>query len=471
MVRSGSPEEGEIVDLTVSEREDHRAGISDRNIDKVTNRSSLAARAPVNQRRRAQAPSSRPGRQRRRSRSRSWSRSRSRSPIAGNDTQKGGDLELDASEVINGSKKEQIECRESEKQDRQDKHVLTPTEKRIKQTAKEEAENQQNVEKISQQSTSWHNPVVDNLISAGKLCLVLDLDHTLLHSVMFSELEPSVDAWLQGRAEADAALPHQENRMLFRISGMQMFSGNVAYASAVIPFLDPTGSLFGGRIIAQGAERPEDMRIDQPKALEHGLEARESITIVVDDSFAVWQAHASSLIMVERYLYFPSNRLVVKGTSLLENQKDEDLKAGMLMITLNLLEKMHAEVFKALKDSSAASKTTKTTFEGAKSDVRHVLTNYRKKVLKGVHLVFSRVIPLEQDPKTHELWRMAEAFGASCSAVMQPGVTTHLVAGDAGTEKVLAARAQGIAVVSPLWLRGCCLLWKRLDEKKYAVGR
>ncbi|KAH7618016.1 putative RNA polymerase II C-terminal domain phosphatase-like 3 [Nannochloris sp. 'desiccata'] len=465
MVRSGSPEEGEIVDLTVSEREDHRAGISDRNIDKVTNRSSLAARAPVNQRRRAQAPSSRPGRQRRRSRSRSWSRSRSRSPIAGNDTQKGGDLELDASEVINGSKKEQIECRESEKQDRQDKHVLTPTEKRIKQTAKEEAENQQNVEKISQQSTSWHNPVVDNLISAGKLCLVLDLDHTLLHSVMFSELEPSVDAWLQGRAEADAALPHQENRMLFRISG------NVAYASAVIPFLDPTGSLFGGRIIAQGAERPEDMRIDQPKALEHGLEARESITIVVDDSFAVWQAHASSLIMVERYLYFPSNRLVVKGTSLLENQKDEDLKAGMLMITLNLLEKMHAEVFKALKDSSAASKTTKTTFEGAKSDVRHVLTNYRKKVLKGVHLVFSRVIPLEQDPKTHELWRMAEAFGASCSAVMQPGVTTHLVAGDAGTEKVLAARAQGIAVVSPLWLRGCCLLWKRLDEKKYAVGR
>lgn len=41
---------------------------------------------------------------------------------------------------------------------------------------------------------------------------------------MFSELEPSVDAWLQGRAEADAALPHQENRMLFRISGMQMYT-------------------------------------------------------------------------------------------------------------------------------------------------------------------------------------------------------------------------------------------------------
>ena len=80
------------------------------------------------------------------------------------------------------------------------------------------------------------------------------------------------------------------------------------------------------------------MLIDQPKALKHGLEAREAVTIVVDDSFAVWQAHVGSLIMVERYIYFPSNRNVVKGTSLLENHKDEDMKAGMLMITLDLLE-------------------------------------------------------------------------------------------------------------------------------------
>jgi RNA polymerase II C-terminal domain phosphatase-like 3/4 len=315
---------------------------------------------------------------------------------------------------------------------------------------------------------------------------------------MFSELEPSVESWLQGRAEADAALSRQENASLFRISGMQMYTklrpgvreflrrtaekfelwihtnGNVAYASAVVPFLDPTGALFGGRIIAQGAERPEDMRVDQPKGLIHGLEVRESITIVVDDSFAVWQAHASSLVMVERYLYFPSTRLAVKGTTLLEKQKDEDAKAGMLMITLELLEKMHAEVFKTLKNAASPSKSTRraaATTQSSQIDVRKILTNNRKKVLKGVNLVFSRVIPLEQDPKTHELWKMAEAFGANCSAVMQPGVTTHLVAGDGGTEKVSMARAQGIAVVSPLWLRGCCLLWKKLEEKQYAVRR
>jgi hypothetical protein len=41
---------------------------------------------------------------------------------------------------------------------------------------------------------------------------------------MFSELEPLVDAWLQGRAETDAALPQQEKRMLFRSTGMQMYT-------------------------------------------------------------------------------------------------------------------------------------------------------------------------------------------------------------------------------------------------------
>jgi RNA polymerase II C-terminal domain phosphatase-like 3/4 len=274
---------------------------------------------------------------------------------------------------------------------------------------------------------------------------------------MYTKLRPGVREFLRRTAEKFELWIHT--------------NGNLAYASAVIPFLDPTGCLFAGRIIAQGAERPEDMRIDQPKALIHGLEARESISIVVDDSFAVWQAHASSLIMVERYLYFPSNRLPIKGASLLEKKRDEDIKAGMLMKTLELLEKVHAEVFKTLQNVASPSKSHSSSKRTAKIDVRQVLTNHRKKVLKGVNIVFSRIIPLEQDPKTHELWKMAEAFGANCSAVMQPGKTTHLVAGDSGTEKASAARAQGIAVVSPLWLRGSCYLWKKLDERQYAAPR
>lgn len=51
-----------------------------------------------------------------------------------------------------------------------------------------------------------------------------------------------------------------------------------------------------------------------------GLEGREAVAIVVDDSTAVWEHHAFNLLSVERYIYFPSSRrqFNMKGKSLLE---------------------------------------------------------------------------------------------------------------------------------------------------------
>lgn len=67
-------------------------------------------------------------------------------------------------------------------------------------------------------------------------------------------------------------------------------------------------------------------------------------------------------------------------------------------------------------------------------------------VLAGLTLVFTRVIPLEQEPATHPLWRMAESFGARCSTVLD-AATTHLIAAASGTEKVLQASAEGRGVL------------------------
>lgn len=68
-------------------------------------------------------------------------------------------------------------------------------------------------------------------------------------------------------------------------------------------------------------------------------------------------------------------------------------------------------------------------------DVRIVMEQERRKVLQGCSLVFSRVMPLEQDPRTHALWRMAEQYGATCSTHCSDA-TTHVVAAARGTEKV-----------------------------------
>ena len=46
-------------------------------------------------------------------------------------------------------------------------------------------------------------------------------------------------------------------------------------------------------------------------------------------------------------------------------------------------------------------------------DVRQHLQQLRRQVLAGVHLVFSHVIPLEQDVTQHPLWQLATQV---CSA-------------------------------------------------------
>lgn len=136
-----------------------------------------------------------------------------------------------------------------------------------------------------------------------------------------------------------------------------------------------------------------------------------------------------------------------------------------------------------------------------------------------MRLVFTRVIPLEQDPSSHPLWRLAESFGATC-AINLDAATTHVIAGASGTEKVcssrrlersrlpvrqhscmlglnlggrgalhawvcsssmqraccrrphaqvLTARQMGKWVVTPAWLECSCILWKRANEDRFLV--
>ena len=59
----------------------------------------------------------------------------------------------------------------------------------------------------------------------------------------------------------------------------------------------------------------------------------------------------------------------------------------------------------------------------------------RLQVLQGTFLLFSGVIPLQQSPQEHPLWRMAVKFGARCTIEKHEDVT-HVVAKSSLTEKV-----------------------------------
>lgn len=54
-----------------------------------------------------------------------------------------------------------------------------------------------------------------------------------------------------------------------------------------------------------------------------GLEGREGVAIIVDDTSRVWPAHARNLLPVERYLWFPSamRHFGFPGPSLMEQHR------------------------------------------------------------------------------------------------------------------------------------------------------
>ena len=57
-------------------------------------------------------------------------------------------------------------------------------------------------------------------------------------------------------------------------------------------------------------------------------------------------------------------------------------------------------------------------------------------VLAGVHIMFSRVIPLQDGhPEWHPMWRKAVKLGATCTTHPSDAVT-HVAAYVNGTEKV-----------------------------------
>ncbi|CAL8993577.1 unnamed protein product [Prunus brigantina] len=318
------------------------------------------------------------------------------------------------------------------------------------------------------------------MFAAHKLCLVLDLDHTLLNSAKFVEVDPVHDEILRKKEEQDREKPQ---RHLFRFHHMGMWTklrpgiwnflekasqlfelhlytmGNKLYATEMAKVLDPTGALFAGRVISRGDDGdPEDgdERIPKSKDLE-GVLGMESAVVIIDDSVRVWPHNKLNLIVVERYTYFPCSRrqFGLLGPSLLEIDHDERQEDGTLASSLAVIEKIHQLFFSHSSLDEA--------------DVRNILASEQRKILAGCRIVFSRVFPVgEVKPHLHPLWQTAEQFGAVCTNQIDDQVT-HVVANSLGTDKVNWALSSGKYVVHPGWVEASALLYRRANEQDFAI--
>ncbi|WVZ51525.1 hypothetical protein U9M48_002664 [Paspalum notatum var. saurae] len=318
------------------------------------------------------------------------------------------------------------------------------------------------------------------MFSARKLCLVLDLDHTLLNSAKFIEVDPIHEEILRKKEEQDRSLPE---RHLYRFHHMNMWTklrpgiwnflekasklfelhlytmGNKLYATEMAKVLDPTGALFAGRVISRGDDGDpfdSDERVPKSKDLD-GVLGMESAVVIIDDSVRVWPHNRHNLIVVERYTYFPCSRrqFGLPGPSLLEIDRDERPEDGTLASSLAVIERIHRNFFSHPNLNEA--------------DVRSILASEQRRILAGCRIVFSRVFPIgDTSPHLHPLWQTAEQFGAVCTNQIDDRVT-HVVANSLGTDKVNWALSTGRFVVHPGWVEASALLYRRANEHDFAV--
>ncbi|XP_031782575.1 RNA polymerase II subunit A C-terminal domain phosphatase [Nasonia vitripennis] len=139
------------------------------------------------------------------------------------------------------------------------------------------------------------------------------------------------------------------------------------------------------------------------------------------------------------------------------NSQEMEDQDDYLLYLEDILKRIHTE-FYAEGDSEPRSRTLK-----------EIIPKVRSRVLKGLCLTFSGLVPNNQKLHQSRAYKVARAFGAQASQDLTEQ-TTHLVAIQPGTVKVREAKRQGkVKIVNPDWLWTCAERWEHVDERLYPL--
>lgn len=160
------------------------------------------------------------------------------------------------------------------------------------------------------------------------------------------------------------------------------------------------------------------------------------------------------------------------------NEKSDETDSNddddYLLYLLEILRKIHKIFYKEYHDIK------KYTHEGEHLKIpplKELIPWIRKQVLKGVHIVFTGLIPTKLPLKQSRMWELADQLGASVRPdLVKEGSpfekTTHLIASNLNTAKVQEAlKLKHVQVVSPLWLYACSQRWERVDERLFRLDK
>ncbi|XP_019096408.1 PREDICTED: uncharacterized protein LOC104765831 [Camelina sativa] len=253
---------------------------------------------------------------------------------------------------------------------------------------------------LSQEALALTKRLTTNFscLNMKKLHLVLDLDHTLIHSVRvrcLSEAEKYLieeagsttreDLWkMKVRGDPIPAITIEYLLKLrpfvgdFLKEANELFTmyvytkGTRRYAKSILKLIDPKKLYFGHRVITRN-ESPHTKTLDLVLADERGV-------VIVDDTCKAWPNHKSNLVLIGRYKYFRFESRLSKHHS--EEKTDESENNGGLANVLKLLKEVHRRFFKVEEELES-------------QDVRLLLKDIIMYVVKN--------LSLEPEPESPEI--------------------------------------------------------------------
>ncbi|CAG0914755.1 unnamed protein product [Notodromas monacha] len=144
-----------------------------------------------------------------------------------------------------------------------------------------------------------------------------------------------------------------------------------------------------------------------------------------------------------------------------------------LLYLETILRRVHESFFSAY--DAWLSNNLENGSKGPLPDLKSIVPEVKGRVLSGLNLVFSGVIPTRKPLKESAAYLVSTALGANVTENIVddgPSRTTHLVASRYGTAKVHQVKKKPtISIVTPGWLWCCAERWEHVDERLFRLTK